>query len=140
MVNLKNFFEPERIAVIGASRNPSKIGHVIFKNILDGKFRGEVIPVNPNADDILGHKSYPSVSKIEEKGLPYSVQISIFEDVFTVGVQGDNRTYYPLVEVTLLKNGKVVYNKNLAHELGTEIPNKVRNTNRVVVTILQIKI
>ena len=66
-VNLKNFFEPERIVVIGASRNPSKIGHVIFKNILDGKFRGEVIPVNPNAEDILGHKSYPSVSKIGEK-------------------------------------------------------------------------
>ena len=75
------------------------------------------------------------VSKIEEKSLPYSVQIIIYEDVFTTGVQGDDRTYCPLVEVTLLKNGKVAYDKNLAHELGTEIPNKVRNTNRVVVTI-----
>ena len=41
MINLKNFFEPERIAIIGASRNPNKVGHVIFKNILDGGFEQE---------------------------------------------------------------------------------------------------
>jgi len=67
MVNLKNFFQPERIAVIGASRNPSKVGHVILKNILDGGYEGEVIPVNPNAEEILRHKAYGSVTKIEEK-------------------------------------------------------------------------
>jgi acetate---CoA ligase (ADP-forming) len=67
VVNLKNFFEPERIAVIGASRNPSKVGHVIMKNILDGGYPGEVIPVNPNAEEILRRKAYGSVKKIEEK-------------------------------------------------------------------------
>ena len=68
MLNLKNFFEPKRIAVVGASRNPNKVGHVIFKNILDGGFEygeREAIPVNINADEILGRKAYHSVLKIE---------------------------------------------------------------------------
>jgi acetate---CoA ligase (ADP-forming) len=65
MVDLKNFFEPRRVAVIGASRNPSKVGHVIFKNIIDGGFEGSVIPINPNAESIFNHISYPSVTKIK---------------------------------------------------------------------------
>ncbi len=67
MKNLNNFFIPKSIAVIGASRNPSKVGHVILKNILDAGFDGKVFPVNPNAEDILGLKSYSSVLKISEK-------------------------------------------------------------------------
>src|SRR3989344_2724044 len=67
MLNLKNFFEPESIAVIGASRNPNKVGHVIFKNILDSGFKGKVIPVNKNSEEILRKRAYPSVLKIEDK-------------------------------------------------------------------------
>ncbi len=67
MVDLKRFFEPKTIAVIGASRNPSKVGHVIFKNILDGNFKGEVIPVNPNTHSILNHKAYDSILSVERE-------------------------------------------------------------------------
>ena len=45
MVKLKNFFEPRKIAVIGVSRNPDKVGHVIFKNIIDGGFETVTSPV-----------------------------------------------------------------------------------------------
>ncbi len=64
MGDLKSFFEPKTIAVIGASRNPSKVGYVIFKNILDGNFKGEVIPINPNTHSILNHKAYDSILNI----------------------------------------------------------------------------
>jgi len=67
MVYLKNFFEPKRIAVIGVSRNPNKVGHVTFKNILDGGFDGEVFPVNWKADEIFGHKVYPTIKKVPGK-------------------------------------------------------------------------
>ncbi|MCH7568587.1 MAG: CoA-binding protein [Nanoarchaeota archaeon] len=67
MVNLKNFFEPKRIAVIGVSRNPRKVGYVIFKNILDAGFEGDVIPVNPHVSEILNHIVYSSVKKIKGK-------------------------------------------------------------------------
>ena len=75
------------------------------------------------------------VSRLENEGLPYEVQVTIRDDVMTTGVQGDARTYCPLVEITLLKNGRTTYNKEFAHKIGTEVPNKVRGTNRVVVTV-----
>lgn len=63
---LSIFFKPKSIAVIGASRSPEKIGHVIFKNLL-GRFRGKLYPVNPNADEILGHRCYHSVLNIRDR-------------------------------------------------------------------------
>ena len=47
---------PKSIAVVGASRTPGKVGHEILVNLLDGGFEGEIIPVNPSADEILGLK------------------------------------------------------------------------------------
>ncbi len=45
---------PKSIAVIGASRTPGKVGYEILANLLDGGFEGQIIPVNPSADEILG--------------------------------------------------------------------------------------
>ena len=45
---------PKSIAVIGVSRTPGKVGYEILSNLLDGGFEGEIIPVNPSADKILG--------------------------------------------------------------------------------------
>ncbi|MGB9713401.1 MAG: acetate--CoA ligase family protein [Candidatus Bathyarchaeales archaeon] len=64
---LKCFFEPESVAIIGASRSPLKFGHYIVKNLLDLGFKGKVYPVNPNADEILGLKAYPRVNAIDDK-------------------------------------------------------------------------
>lgn len=64
-MNLSNFFKPKRIAVVGASRNPNKVGHVIFKNIIDSGFGGDIIPVNKNAESIFNRVCYSSVLKIK---------------------------------------------------------------------------
>ena len=66
VLQLDNFFNPKTVAVIGASRNPVKIGHVILKNIIDGGFKGHVFPVNPETKEILGYRSYKSVGLITE--------------------------------------------------------------------------
>ncbi len=66
VVVLDNFFKPGSVAVIGASRNPAKVGHVILKNLIDGGFKGRIFPVNPEATSILGYRAYDSVSKISE--------------------------------------------------------------------------
>lgn len=62
------FFNPRSVAVIGASRKINKAGHVIFKNFADNKrrgvFEGEIYPVNPHEDSILGFDSYPSIIKV----------------------------------------------------------------------------
>ena len=64
---------PESIAVVGAAREPQKIGHVVVKNLIAGEFpKDKIFPVNPNADEILGLKCYPSV-----KSIPDEVQLAI---------------------------------------------------------------
>ena len=58
------FFNPKSVAIIGASGTPGKLGYVIVNNIVGSDFSGEIYPVNPKADEILGHKVYKSVSAI----------------------------------------------------------------------------
>jgi len=64
---LKNFFEPKSVAIIGASRNPKKIGHVIFRNFIEQGFKGRVYPINPNTTELLGQKCYPTVLSVKDK-------------------------------------------------------------------------
>jgi acetyl coenzyme A synthetase (ADP forming)-like protein len=63
---LKCFFEPKSVAIVGASRNPLKFGHSLLENLLDLEFKGKIYVVNPNADEILGLKAYPRVDSIDE--------------------------------------------------------------------------
>ncbi len=63
---LLRFFRPERIAVIGASRDRDAIGGLVFSNLLQGGFHGVVYPVNPNASYVQGVAAYPSLSDCPE--------------------------------------------------------------------------
>jgi len=67
MSNLDALFNPRSVAVIGASKDPDKLGYVLLKNVIDYKFGGSVYPVNPKADVILNQKVYPKVSSIPDK-------------------------------------------------------------------------
>jgi len=58
---LEMFFAPRSVAVIGAGREPGKLGHDVLNNLLQYGYKGQVYPVNPKADEILGLKSYPTV-------------------------------------------------------------------------------
>ncbi|MDK2384101.1 MAG: CoA-binding protein, partial [Candidatus Korarchaeota archaeon] len=64
MGELDVFFKPRSVAVIGASRNPERVGHVILKRLIEIGFPGGIYPVNPKADQILGLNCYPRVSDI----------------------------------------------------------------------------
>ncbi len=66
-MSLDSFFNAQSIAVIGVSRDPNKVGHVIFRNFVDGGYQGKIFAVNPNAENILNHHSYASVLDILEK-------------------------------------------------------------------------
>ncbi|UCH32221.1 MAG: CoA-binding protein, partial [Candidatus Bathyarchaeota archaeon] len=65
---MNTFFNPTSVAVVGASKKAHKAGHVIFKNFVENKrrgtFKGELFTVNPHENQILGYKSFPSLSKI----------------------------------------------------------------------------
>jgi acetate---CoA ligase (ADP-forming) len=68
MNNLKPFFEPGSVAVIGASSNTSKLGYAVLKNLHEGGYskRGKIYPINPGAEEILGYPAYPSVGEVPD--------------------------------------------------------------------------
>ena len=59
---MHSLFNPESVAVIGASDNPSKLGYHVMKSLVNGGFKGTLIPVNPKADKIFGFKAWESIS------------------------------------------------------------------------------
>lgn len=56
--SLRAVFEPTSVAVIGANREPLRIGHEIVTNLTRAGFRGPVYPVNRQADQVAGHRAY----------------------------------------------------------------------------------
>ncbi len=62
--SLKPLFRPERVAVVGASSNPEKMGFQIFRNIVDAGYPGEIIPVNPKGEPVLGRPALKSASEV----------------------------------------------------------------------------
>ncbi|MCX8091748.1 MAG: acetate--CoA ligase family protein [Verrucomicrobiae bacterium] len=58
---LEPLFQPRAVAILGASRKPDKVGHAFVANLLRSGFQGQIVPVNPQADEILGLKCYPTL-------------------------------------------------------------------------------
>ncbi len=61
---MKELFEPSCIAIIGAAREETKIGHIVLKNLIDSGFPGKLFPINPKSSEILGLKSFGSILDI----------------------------------------------------------------------------
>ena len=64
---LESFFKPKTIAVVGASRNSTKIGHEALKNILISDYESKLYPINLKEKEILGLKCYPKLRDVPDK-------------------------------------------------------------------------
>lgn len=62
--NLDYFFNPRRIAVIGAENTPETIGYTVFRNLIGEGYKGIVYPVNPKFDSVQGVEAYKRLSDI----------------------------------------------------------------------------
>lgn len=60
--NLEHLFRPQSVAVIGASETPHSVGATVLHNLVEGKFAGSILPVNPKYRELAGIEVYPSVS------------------------------------------------------------------------------
>jgi len=69
---VKTFMEPRSIALVGVSRTTGEDSFNILENLLNYGFSGEVYPVNPGIDKILGLRSYPSV-----KDIPADIDLAV---------------------------------------------------------------
>jgi 3-hydroxypropionyl-CoA synthetase (ADP-forming) len=61
---MEKFFYPKSIALVGASSTPGKIGYSVLDSLVNHEFKGEVYPINPNRDEILGKKCHKSIESI----------------------------------------------------------------------------
>ena len=60
---IERFLDKKNVfAVVGASRNPQKYGHQVYKDLKNAGY--EVYPVNPHASEILGDRCYPNLENL----------------------------------------------------------------------------
>ena len=94
MLDLDFLFNPEQIAIVGASKSPQKIGHAILDNVVNSGYEGKIYPINPKEEEILGYKAYPSVADINESvdlaiiSVPVKHTIGVAEECGKAGVKG----------------------------------------------------
>ena len=70
---MNRIMRPDAVAVIGASSEEGKIGNSVMKNLINGGYKGNIYPINPSADEILGYKAYKSV-----KDVPGEIDVAVF--------------------------------------------------------------
>ena len=71
--DMNRIMKPDAVAVIGASSEEGKIGNSVMKNLINGGYKGEIYPINPSADEIMGRKAYKSV-----KDVPGTIDVAVF--------------------------------------------------------------
>ncbi len=63
--DMKRLFEPKSVLVVGASREETKIGYKVIRNMVYAGYNGLVFPVNPKGGEVLGYPIYTSIDEIE---------------------------------------------------------------------------
>jgi acetyltransferase len=90
MGRLSAVFAPTRVAVVGATDREGSVGRAILENLDDG-FDGDVVAVNPNREEVLGHECYDALTDAPPVDLavvvvPPSVAIPVLRDAGEAGV------------------------------------------------------
>lgn len=65
LFHLEKLFDPQSVAVIGASPKRGTIGHAIIRNLVAGGYAGKILPVNPKYSEIEGIKAFKSIAKVK---------------------------------------------------------------------------
>jgi len=71
--SMNRIMKPRAVAVIGASDETGKIGNSVMKNLINGGYQGEIIPIHPKSAEIMGRKAYKSV-----KDVPGEIDTAVF--------------------------------------------------------------
>ena len=105
----------KKVVVIGMSKHQEKAAHFVPKYLLENGF--DIIPVNPNSDEILNKKCYKEINDIKD-------------DIDIVDVFRPSEDVLPFVKDAIKKNPKVIWlqegihneeAKNLAREHGIDV-------------------
>ena len=112
---IRNFLLLKKVAVIGISRSESKAAHFVPKYLSENGF--DIIPVNPNSNEILSKKCYKEITEVEG-------------EIDIVDVFRPSEDVLPFVRDAIKKNPKVIWlqegihneeAENLAREHGIDV-------------------
>jgi hypothetical protein len=102
---IRDILSMNKVAVVGMSKNPSKAAHYVPKYLFENGY--DITPVNPYSDEILGKKSYNSVS-------------DIVGDVDIVDVFRPSDQVLPVIREAIKKKPKVIWLQEGIHNLEAE--------------------
>ena len=93
-INLDKIFNPQSIAVIGASDKKDSIGYTLMQNLTQLDYKVKVYPVNIRKKEILGNKAYQRVNELPETvdlaiiATPAKTLPSLVEECGKAGILG----------------------------------------------------
>ena len=102
---IKKILSLKKIAVVGMSKDPQKDAHMVPKYLTTQNY--EVIPVNPNSQEILGRKSYALVSEVPG-------------DIDIVNVFRPSEDVLPIVQEAIKKKPRVIWLQEGMHNKEAE--------------------
>ena len=123
-MELDSFFKPAAVAVIGASREPRKFGHVIYKNFIESEFAGKTYPINPKAENILGSKAYPTLLDV-----PSDVELAIIAIPAPIVPSAIDECLSKKVKAAVIISGGFREIGEKGEKLELEIKKKIEGSN-----------
>ncbi|PJB50068.1 MAG: hypothetical protein CO103_03435, partial [Chloroflexi bacterium CG_4_9_14_3_um_filter_45_9] len=82
--NLDRLFQPNSVAIVGASSKPVSSGYNFTRYLIDHDFKGKLYPVNPKLNEVFGLNVYPSVKEIPESQVDYVICCIPAEGILTL--------------------------------------------------------
>jgi acetyltransferase len=90
---LTSLFDPDRVAVVGATEREGSIGRAVVENVLAG-YDGELVPVNPGHEELFDRSCYPSLTDVPGEVdlavvvVPAGAVIEVVEEAGRADVEG----------------------------------------------------
>lgn len=85
---------PQKIAIIGASADPTKRGFKVIQTLLNARYSGQIFPINPREKEILGIQCYPDLDNVPQRidlaliYTPANAVLSVIEQCGRNGIGG----------------------------------------------------
>ena len=147
MKNLEPFFNPKSILIVGASRKAYTFSYTILKNLLEIFYRGNLYILNPNADEILGIKSYHTLEELPEVPELAVIVLSknltvIFEKLANFGIKNiaiESELKLDTTDPELIKKLISISKKHNASFMGPAMVGIINFNNNFTTSIIPVR-
>jgi len=145
--NLEPFFNPKSILIVGASRKAYTFSYTILKNLLEIFYRGNLYILNPNADEILGIKSYHTLEELPEVPELAVIVLSknltvIFEKLANFGIKNiaiESELKLDTTDPELIKKLISISKKHNASFMGPAMVGIINFNNNFTTSIIPVR-